>query len=330
MLPSISPFPDVARRTRRFSAVIFAALASALTLVAAHGPVANVAAPPFGKLELHRADDAIVIQFGGRAGEVGIPSWRAVVRPESGGNISAFHVPAHNPASLGSRDAHDAFTMVAGRNGENLVPTLYKGREHYQGFRPAVFEIKETAAERIVIHVAGPSRNKFYTHDRTYVFTPAGVEISGSIDPHVNLEVVSFMPHWDRRMLADTHMQSMPLRTQGRHGWIHMTSSGQDGASSLPGGVDFPLEAEVKLRLPAPTFVRMFFDQPFEAAKGTKRFVHNNKDMFLNVANRVLYEKLTGITGFPVPKGAKQTYKVRFVFETQQPIDAEITRTSAR
>lgn len=302
---------------------------SADVLGAAHAPVTNVAAPAFGKLELHRAGDAVVIQFGGKSGELGIPSWRAVVRPESGGNISAFHVPAHNPASLGSRDAHDAFTMVAGRNGENLVPTLYKGREHYQGFRPEVFEIKETSAERIVIHVAGPSRNKFYTHDRTYVFTPAGVEIAGMIDPHVNLEVVSFMPHWDRRMLADTHMQSLPLRTQGRHGWILMGSSGQDGASSLPGGVDFPLEAEVKLRLPTPTFVRMFYDKPFEAAAGTKRFVHNNKDMFLNVANRVLYEKLTGITGFPVPKGAKQNYKVRFVFETQAPLEAMPAGTAA-
>jgi hypothetical protein len=32
----------------------------------------------------------------------------------------------------------------------------------------------------------------------------------------------------------------------------------------------------------------------------------------------MLYEKLTGISAGPVAKGARQTFKVRFMFETQQ------------
>jgi len=318
MMKHMLPFPLRAPRRRFSRSVANVAVAFLIApLFGARAPVPDVAPPPLGILSLHETRDVLVIQYGGKAGAVGIPSWKAVVHADDGGNITAFHVPAHNPVSLGSRDAHDPMTMVSGRNGEGLVPTLYKGRDHYVGFRPERFEVGQKSSERIVLHVAGPSKHRFYVHDRTYLFTAAGVEISGWIDPLVNLEVVSFMPHWDRRQLADTHMNAVPLRTQGRHGWIPMLSSGQDGASSLPGGVDFPLEMELKLRLATPTFVRLFIDQPFDAAAGTKRFVHNNKDMFLNVADRVLYEKLTGITGFPVAKGARQNYKVRFGFETQ-------------
>jgi len=46
--------------------------------------------------------------------------------------------------------------------------------------------------------------------------------------------------------------------------------------------------------------------------------IHNNKDYFDPKTNRMLYEKMTGISAGPVAKGARQSYRVRFQFETQQ------------
>jgi hypothetical protein len=83
-------------------------------------------------------------------------------------------------------------------------------------------------------------------------------------------------------------------------------------------GLNFPLEIELRLRRPDPTFVRVFYDQVFEAYVGKRTLIHNNKDYFDPKAKRMLYEKLTGISAGPVAKGARQSFKVRFVFETQE------------
>ena len=52
---------------------------------------------------------------------------------------------------------------------------------------------------------------------------------------------------------------------------------------------------------------------------GSKRvLIHNNKDYFEAKADKMLFEKLTGISAGPVAAGARQTFKARFQFETQQ------------
>jgi hypothetical protein len=107
------------------------------------------------------------------------------------------------------------------------------------------------------------------------------------------------------------------MRTQGRSGWVYCPSSGRDGATALPDGVDYPLEAQLRLRRTQPIFLKLFYDQPFAAAAAKRQIIHNNKDGWEAKADKVIFEKLIGFAGFPVPAGTTERFKVRFEFEVQ-------------
>jgi hypothetical protein len=277
--------------------------------------------PALDRLRLDRDSEVLTVQFGGRTGAIGIPSWRAVIRRDDGGNISSLHVPASDRASLGSGRPSWPLTILQSKNAANITGTMDKGRENYVGFRVAIFEVVEETAERIVVRIGGPSPNRHFLHERTYTFSAAGVQIAGWLEPQMDMRSVAFDPHWDRRQIAESHHGLLPIRTQGVPSWRVMPSAGSDAAVTLPAGVDFPLEAELRLRRRQPTFVRVFYDRIFECAEGQRQFIHNIKDQPERAADgtmRLAFEKLAGITGGPVAKGARQHFKVRFLFETQE------------
>jgi hypothetical protein len=261
----------------------------------------------------------LIVQSSGEGDRrVGIPSWKAVLRRADGGNISALHVPAEHPAQLSSRSGQWPITVLQTKNEQGVAGTMSRGRENYAAFSVETFQLVERAPQKVVVRVAGPSKNKHFEHERTYTFSPEGIAIEGSILPLIGLSSVAFDPHWDRTQLADSHQGAVPMRTQGRVGWVPMPSSGRDGATPLPDGVNFPLEIELRLRRATPTFVRLFYDQVFEAYGSKRVLIHNNKDYFEAKADKMLFEKLTGISAGPVAAGARQTFKARFQFETQQ------------
>jgi hypothetical protein len=276
-------------------------------------------AQPAAMLTVQEESGVLVVQSSGAGGrQVGIPAWKAVLRRDDAGNISALHVPADHPAQLSSRSGQWPITILQSKNDQDVAGTMSRGRENYAAFEVETFQLVEQTPGKVVVQVAGPSKNRHFEHERSYTFTPEGITIEGSVLPLIEMTSVAFDPHWDRTQLADSHQGAVPMRTQGRVGWVPMPSSGRDGATPLPAGLNFPLEIELRLRRPDPTFVRVFYDQVFEAYAGKRTLIHNNKDYFDPKAKRMLYEKLTGISAGPVAKGARQSFKVRFVFETQE------------
>lgn len=279
--------------------------------------VSAVAASAEGSLTLRDEPGVYTVEFSGRAGVSGIPSWKAVVRRDDAGNISRLQVPADDPRPLASRTGQWPLTIVMSKNTLGVAGTMTKGRENFARFPVERFELREHTAERIVIAIGGPSPNRHYTHERTYTFTPAGIQIEGSVTALIDLTSIAFDPHFDRTQIADSHGAFTPMRTQGRGGWVYCPSSGRDGATSLPDGVDYPLEAQLRLRRAQPIFLKLFYDQPFAAAAAKRQIIHNNKDGWEAKADKVIYEKLVGFAGFPVPAGTTERFKVRFEFEFQ-------------
>jgi hypothetical protein len=193
-----------------------------------------------------------------------------------------------------------------------------KGRENYASFLVETLEVVSRSPEQVIVKVAGPSKQNHYDHERTYTFTPRGVAIEGSLTANVDLKRVSWDPHWDREQVADSHFAAIPLRTQGRHGWIPALSSGSDAVTPLPETVNFPLEAEMKLRRAEPTFIRIFIDRIFDASKGERRMVNNNKDFTSLHNGKTYHEKLIGgFEGGPLLKGQSDSFKVRYEFEAR-------------
>jgi hypothetical protein len=160
-------------------------------------------------LTVSQQTGVLTIQSSGAGGrQVGIPSWKAVLRRDDAGNISALHVPADHPAPLSSRTGQWPITVLQSKNDQDVAGTMSRGRENYAAFEVETFQLVEQAPGMVVVRVAGPS--------------------------------------------------------------------------------------------------------------GKRSLIHNNKDHFEPKVKRMLYEKLTGISAGPVAKGARQTFKVRFIFETQQ------------
>ena len=203
------------------------------------------AAPAADVLTVQENPDVLTIEFGGRQGAVGIPSWRVVLRRGHAGNITDLRVPHDSPASLAyPEDSLWPLAVLATAANPDLPATMSKDRENFALFPVDTFAIAEKSAEKIVVRVGGPSRNMHYEHHRTYTFTPVGVQIEGEVLSLINLREVSLKTRWDRRQIADSHVAALPVRTQGRPGWLYLSSSGRDGATPLPAGVKFPLEAE--------------------------------------------------------------------------------------
>lgn len=275
------------------------------------------ASPPANQLTLEETPGVFTVYYTGKSGYIGIPSWKAVVRQDDAGNITALHVPADHPVPLSSRTGQWPISIIMSKNTSGIEGTMTKGRENFARFPVETFKLVEHSPEKIIIATGGPSKNRHYEHHRTYTFTPAGIQIEGSLLPLIDLSSIAFDPHFNLTQIADSHHAMLPLRTQGRGGWTYMASSGRDGATALPEGADFPLEAQLKLRRGTPTVLKIFYDKNFESASGKRVLIHNNKDGWEAKADKIIYEKLVGIAGFPVPKGAEQTFKVRFEFETQ-------------
>lgn len=303
----MTPLARIARYLPALLALAFAP--------AAHS--AETATSASDKLTLHQEPGVFTIHYSGRSGYIGIPSWKAVVRQDDAGNITALHCPADHPTPLSSRTGQWPISIIMSKNTGGIEGTMSKGRENYARFPVETFRLVEHSPEKIVIAIGGPSKNRHYEHQRTYTFTPAGIQIEGSLLPLIDLSSIAFDPHFNLTQIADSHIALLPLRTQGRGGWIYFPSSGRDGAVPLPQGVDFPLEAQLRLRRDQPIFLKIFYDKTFEAAADKRVLIHNNKDGWEAKADKVIFEKLVGIVGYPVPKGALQTFKMRFEFETQ-------------
>jgi hypothetical protein len=226
-------------------------------------------------------------------------------------------VPADFPYPVSSNRGFWPITILATRNSDGVEGMMSRGRENYAAFPVARFEIVERSPEKIVVRVGGPSQNQHFEHERTYTFTARGVMIEGEVLPLLNLASIAFDPHWDLQQIADSHVSMVPMRTQGRPGWGFMPSSGSDGVTAMPGGVDFPLEVELRLRRPVPTYIRTFWDKTFSSHRHKRLFGHNNKD-YTSPSGRAYHEKLLIIAGGPIPKGQRETFKVRYEFETRR------------
>lgn len=272
---------------------------------------------PSAALTLTGEPGVLIVQSTGAAGAVGIPSWKIVLRQDQGGSMSALHVPADSPRTLSARE--NSLWPIAGlvaNTREDLRATMSRGREAFAGATAETFEVVENSPDKIVVRTGGPSRHQHYEHHCTYTFTPGGVQIEGEVLPLVDLRGIGVWGTWDRRQLADSHIATLPVRTQGRPSWKYIASNGGDSPKPLPPGVKYPFEAELKLRRPTPTFIRFFIDRNFEAADPTPLLIHNDKNMTLLTG--ASYEKLISFKAGAVAKGQRQTYKVRFEFETQQ------------
>jgi hypothetical protein len=263
---------------------------------------------------VHEQPGVFTVMFGGNAQ---VPSWRAVLRQDDAGNISELYIPAESTRELSARDYQWPLTCIGSSNSAGVEGTMSRGRENYANFPVATFEMIKKSPEAIVIHAAGPSKNKHFEQDRTYTFTAKGVAIEASILPLIALNGLGFSQHWDREQLADVTNNAIRIRKQGRDGWILLPSSGQDGSHPLHWTATYPNEIEFMLRRPTPTFVRLFVDKNFEAAEGKNLFGHNDKDYFHAADHRLLYEKMTDVSSGSVAAGEKQTYKVRFEFEAR-------------
>ena len=284
------------------------------------GSALSVADPASAQLRLEETDDQIIVSFAGSTAEPGqpaIPSWKAILLREDAGNISALHVPADSPLDLSSRRGGWPITVVSTRCAAG-VNDPDKGRDNYAKFRVETMGVVSRSDEQVVIRVAGPSRRQHSYQDRTYTFTPRGVAIEGTVTALVDLKRAAWDPHWDRDQMADSHELVTPVRTQGRHGWVIAPSSGSDAVTPLPEFVNFPLEAELKLRRDRPTFLRLFIDQPFTTTAEKRMMVNNNKDFEALPSQRMYYEKLVGgIESAPLKVGQSDRFKVRYEFEVR-------------
>ena len=297
--------------------IVFTA-ATVLALSQTSAIAVDASAATAGTLTLQEEPGVFTIQFSGREGHVGIPSWKIVLRRDHAGNIADLRVPQDSPASLSyGADSIWPIAVLATASKDDLPATMSDGRENFATFRVETFDVAEKSPEKIVVRVGGPSKNKHFEHYRTYTFTPVGVQIEGEVMPLVDLRSIALKTRWDRRQIADSHLAAMPMRSQGGRGWVYMPSSGSDAAVPLPANRKFPLEAELRLRRPEPTFMKLFFDRNFEVAEGKQVFVHNDKDVMLGDYG-MAYMSLTSLVGDAVAKGQKQTFKVRFEFETRQ------------
>jgi hypothetical protein len=295
---------------------ILGGLTLALLLGSMTSAVAREAPQPAQDgLTLHDEGDVLTISFDGRAGPVGVPSWKVVLKRADGGNISALHVPADSPRMLSAREKSlwPLAALVASTR-EDLKATMTRGREAFARFMVDTFEVVEKSPAKIVVRIGGPSRHKHYEHYRTYTFTPGGVQIEGEVLALVDLRAVGLWSFWDRRQIADSHIAAVPMRTQGRPSWVYMPSTGIDRAKPLPAGAAYPLEIELRLRRPTPIFVRYFIDRNFEPSDSKPVLIHNDKDM----VSEKSYEKVISFSVGAVAKGQRQTYQVRFQFESQQ------------
>jgi hypothetical protein len=268
-----------------------------------------------GKLILTEQPGILTIAYGGSSR---IPSWKVVLLQDDGGNLSAIHVPASNPAPLSSRDDQWPLGVMSTGNSDGAEGTMTKGRENFAKFKVRTFEVQSRSDDKVVVHVAGPSKNSHYDHDRLYTFTPAGVAVEGTVTSIVQLSYISIATHWARDQLADSVLPALPIRKQGRGGWIYMASTGRDGPAPLVSPAGYPLEIELTLRQPTSTTVRLFFDKNFEIAGDKETLVHNNKDSVKPKVQEMAYEKVVTMSAAgPMPKGTKQTYGFRFTFEAR-------------
>jgi hypothetical protein len=141
------------------------------------------------------------------------------------------------------------------------------------------------------------------------------VKIEGSVHALIDLDSVTVALHWERLKLAGSHVAALPVRLQGNPSWAYMTGTGSDADQPLPKFVKYPLEAELRLNQPAPTFIRIFFDRNFESAKDERRVVHNNKDVH-HGGHPMLFKKLICMPAGPIAKDTKQSYEMRLLFES--------------
>jgi hypothetical protein len=298
---------------RRFLSGLLLASLTGITTTA-RAQETTLAAP--GKLAVVDEGGVLTITFGGRDGRVGIPSWKVVLRRDDAGNISSLHVPAEDATPLAARGGVWPLAVVATMNDAGISGTMSKGRENYVNFAAETFRVAETSAEKIVVDVGGPSKNRHFIHQRRYTFTPVGLKMEGSVNALIDLASVIVAFHWDRMEIADSHITALPLRARERTGWVYMMATGSDSAQPMPKFADFPLEAELRLRRATPTYIRTFFDRNFESAAGKTRLVHNNKDV-QNGGHPMLFKKMICLPGGPVAKGTEQTYELRLEFESR-------------
>lgn len=96
--------------------------------------VSAVAASAEGSLTLREEPGVYTVEFSGRAGVSGIPSWKAVIRRDDAGNISRLQVPADDPRPLASRTGQWPLTIVMSKNTLGVAGTMTKGRENFARF----------------------------------------------------------------------------------------------------------------------------------------------------------------------------------------------------
>lgn len=296
---------------------IFRGLSLALLL----GAIVNAAAQdtdrsPPDELILHDEGDAITVRFDGRAGRIGIPSWKVVLRRNDAGNISSLHVPADHPAPLVAGSDVWPLGVLATRNDVGVRGTISKGRENYEGFTIETFGVVEASAGTIVVEVGGPSKNRHFVHQRRYTFTPAGLKMEGSIHALIDLASVIIAFHWDRMQIADSHVAALPIRPLDRPSWVYMTGTGSDSAQPMPKFAAYPFEAELRLQRPTAIFIKTFFDRNFESAREKPFLVHNNKDVQYGTRPK-LFKKMICMPGGSVAKDTQQTYELRLEFESR-------------
>lgn len=252
----------------RFSSTLLSAL-----LV---GGAASLCSPGLaqaaGQLVLREVDGAFVVQYGGRTGSPGIPSWRISVRRDDAGNLSDIRVPADSPDKLSSN--RPVTTILSGA-GEAAKGNLGKGRDAFGTTRAEVFQVVENTPGKMVVRTRGKSPNDQIEQSFTYTFTPAGIRIEAAILALMDLTSVGLWPPWDYREVADSHLKAVPIRTQGSASWASLPSSGHDRLQHMPAGVRYPVEIELKLKRPEPTYVKIFYDQKFDDSP--ERIGHNTK-----------------------------------------------------
>lgn len=299
----------------RLARFVLVALVS-LSLAATGSQSACAAEQTTEALTLVETPGVFVIEFSGRSGRLGIPSWRIELQQRDAGNVS-MRVPADSEHPLGVRPQSQwPLGAVLCKVDEKLSSSMSRGRESFAQSMIETFEVVERANDRIVVSTGGVSPNKHFELGRVYTFTPVGVKIEGTIRAVTDLESVAVWNLFDRTRFADSHLSAVPVRKQGQHGWAAMASSGRDTDTLLPDRTAYPLEVELRLRQPEPTFVRIFVDKPFERVAKNKIFTHNNKDYPDNGERR--YEKILAMRGDALASGQSVAFQLRFEFELQR------------
>lgn len=268
-------------------------------------------AQPAGQLVLHQDDVAFVVQYGGRSGSPGIPSWKIVVRRDDAGNIADLRVPADSPNKLSSN--RPVTTILSGAGAE-AKGNLGKGRDAFGTTRADVFQVVENGPGKIVVRTTGQSPNNQIEQSFTYTFTPAGVRIEAAILALMDLTSVGLWPPWDYREVAESHLKAVPIRTQGSATWASLPSSGHDRLQNMPAGVRYPVEIELRLKRPAPTYVKIFYDQKF--ADSPERIGHNTKTVPPE-APTAFIKNFAMTKGHGMKRGERTGIVYRYEFETR-------------